>query len=176
MRHAGLAEIHEEKQEEAARRGLERKKTRKMKERKTWCRNYRAFERYRNLKNKRKKTIKEVIWIWGPTKTGKSELAHELAGDDYYDKLPENKWFDSYDGDHTVLFDDFRPTWCSFGYMLRLLDNYPLQVETKGGTTAWLPHRIIITCPKSPEDCFDTTEDVNRLLRRITTIIDKTPR
>jgi len=30
MRHAGLAEIHEEKQEEAARRRLERKKTRKI--------------------------------------------------------------------------------------------------------------------------------------------------
>lgn len=135
----------------------------------TWSRNYRAFERYRNLKRKRCCSEKEVIWIYGRTGLGKSKMAHELAPDAYW-KMPDNKWFDGYDGEETVIFDDFRSTWCTFPYLLRLLDRYPMMVETKGGTTQWMAKRIIITSPHHPEHAYSTDEDMQQLIRRISKI------
>lgn len=35
-------------------------------------------------------------------------------------------WFDGYCGQEVVVFDDFRPWWCRFDYLLRLLDRYPM--------------------------------------------------
>lgn len=137
----------------------------------TWCRNYRAFERYRNLRNKRKCTVKTVIWLHGPTGSGKSKHAYSLAPDAYW-KPPETKWFDGYTGESTVILDDFRYTWFSFSYLLRLLDRYPMSVENKGGSTPWIPHTIIVTCPNAPEDAYPYTgEDTGQLLRRITKVI-----
>ena len=39
--------------------------------------------------------------------------------------------------------------------MLRLLDRYPCQVETKGGSVNFAPKTIIILSNKAPEDWYD---------------------
>ena len=39
--------------------------------------------------------------------------------------------------------------------MLRLLDRYPCQVETKGGSINFAPKKIIILSNKAPEDWYD---------------------
>lgn len=137
----------------------------------TWCRNYRSFERYRQLKFKRRKIEKEVIWYYGPTQTGKSERAYEYDENAFW-KMSDNKWFDGYCGQTTAIFDDFRQSWFSFAYLLRLLDKYPLMVEIKGGSVHWAAERIIITSCYHPRYVYDTEEDTEQLLRRITTIIE----
>ena len=40
-------------------------------------------------------------------------------------------------------------------------------VECKGGSRQFLGKHIIITSSYSPEDVYDTTEDINQLMRRI---------
>lgn len=80
-------------------------------------------------------------------------------------------WFDGYMGQEVAVFDDFRPWWCRFDYLLRLLDRYPMQVPVKGGFVNWIPEIIIITTQKSIRDTFTgeyrTDEDIRQLERRV---------
>lgn len=62
-----------------------------------------------------------------------------------------------------MVFDDFRPWWCQFSYLLRLLDRYPIRVQVKGGYVNFVPEEIIITTPKNIADTFGgfrTEEDI----------------
>ena len=55
-----------------------------------------------------------------------------------------------------------------WGFLLQLLDRYPLMVEIKGEMIPFNSPIIIITTPRSPENTFvNIGEDINQLLRRI---------
>jgi len=67
---------------------------------------------YSNLKriekdnaNNIERGVQEVYFIYGPTGTGKSHYAHQLLGDEYYDKQPSTKWWDGYQGQENVLVE-----------------------------------------------------------------------
>lgn len=119
----------------------------------------------------RDKPVPRVEWIWGPTGSGKTRSVVEMEAD-LWISPGELKWFDGYTNQTAVLFDDFRANHCSFNYLLRLLDRYPLKVPIKGGFVDFIPERIYITSCKPPQkvynpDNFDNEEKVEQLLRRI---------
>jgi len=107
-----------------------------------------------------------VIWIHGPTGTGKSALAGELAPDAWW-TAKSLKWWDGYDAHRNVVIDDFRADYCTFHEMLRILDRHPYRVETKGGSRQLLATRIVVTSPFPPESVYREREDIGQLLRRI---------
>ena len=113
----------------------------------------------------------EVYWYYGPTGTGKSRRAFEQAAEDssYYVKDPSTKWWDGYDGQSTVIIDDYRTDFCTFSYLLRLLDRYPMRIEFKGGYTQFLARKIIITTPKEPRETWNlkSEEQLEQLVRRV---------
>lgn len=120
-----------------------------------------------------------VRWYWGPTGSGKTRRAFdeaEAAGIEPFVKSGNFKWFDGYEGHQFVIFDDFRDAHCEFGWLLRLLDIYPLTVEIKGGTRQWKPKTVVITSPMPPEECYrtmqatDKYDKISQLLRRITIV------
>lgn len=111
----------------------------------------------------------KVYWYWGETGSGKTRSAYEQAPNAWFSGI-DLKWFDGYNGEEDVIIDDFRKDFCTFHFLLRLLDRYPLRVNIKGGTTNWVPKRIFITCPLPPRAVYDTREDIEQLMRRITEV------
>jgi len=83
----------------------------------------------------------DSIVYWGPSGTGKSRrlLLECPPGPDWF-WVMKGKWFNAYDGQAGLVFDEFTDAWCSYGDMKKLLDVYPHKVETKGGVVemrAW---------------------------------------
>lgn len=117
--------------------------------------------------------LPEVRWYHGPTGTGKTRTAYEelkTRYGDVYVSMDSSSWWQGYDGHKGVIIDDIRRDFCKFHVLLKLLDRYPYQVETKGGSRQFLAETIIITCPYSPYELYETREDVEQLARRVSYI------
>lgn len=113
----------------------------------------------------------EVQVLWGATGTGKTRRVYDTCGQDLYTH-PGGPWFDGYDGQSEVLFDEFSGSYFALPYLLKLLDRYPLQVPIKGGFVSFVPRRIWITSNYAPEDWYSSAreEHVIALLRRLTEV------
>lgn len=69
--------------------------------------------------------------FWGSTGTGKSRRAWDEAGMGAYCKDPRSKFWCGYQGDESVVIDEFRGG-IDISHLLRWLDRYPCRVELKG--------------------------------------------
>jgi len=121
---------------------------------------------------KKKPIVKNVIWICGPSGTGKSEMAWNMLPNAYCFGETGDFW-DGYDGEPDVIIDDYRMGTISFRLLLRILDPYPCRVPTKGGSRQLAAQNIIITAPNPPEYYIPFGEEALQLLRRIKKIIKK---
>lgn len=96
-----------------------------------------------------------VVWIFGPTGSGKSALAYYLCGEERYRKCGKLEWFDGYKGQKNVTFDDFRKPNVEWSFLLNLLDWYKVDdLPVKGSFTSWRPKLVVFTCPNHPVDEF----------------------
>lgn len=120
----------------------------------TWCRNYRAFERYRMLITKPRDWQTDCLVYWGPPGGGKSVHAQELGGSSCYWLARPNSshgslWFDGYAGEEVLIIDEFYG-WIMRDVLQRVVDRYPLVVQTKNGSCQFVAKRVIITCNVPP--------------------------
>ena len=110
-----------------------------------------------------------VIWLYGDTGTGKSRFAHDFSKDCWVSG-DDLKWFDGYQQQECVIFDDFRPGMCTYHYLLRLLDRYPIRVQIKGGFVRFKPKIIFITAYGPPSLLFknlEANDSLDQLKRRV---------
>lgn len=114
----------------------------------------------------------DVTYITGKSGTGKSTLARQLAGAEYYRKCSSDKWFDGYDNQEVIILDDFRDSWMSLSDLLNLLDYGSRRIEYKGGSR-WCRAKHIIITSIIPPDCIYrfTGEERHQIDRRITKTI-----
>lgn len=115
----------------------------------TALRYHRGIERYRVLlRQASHRDRPEVLVLHGPSGIGKSRYVRQEWPNAFYLQRPrENRgapWWDGYDGEDTVVLDDFYG-WIPYSTLLNALDYGPFRGETKGGTVPVSAHRFIIT-------------------------------
>lgn len=91
--------------------------------------------------------------FWGPSGSGKSRRAHADYPNAFWLVKPSSTggtlWWDGYDGQAVVVIDEFYG-WISRDLVQRLVDRYPLQVQTKGGSVKFNSPKIVITSNVPP--------------------------
>lgn len=104
----------------------------------------------------------------GPTATGKSRRAWELAGMDAYCKDPNSKFWCGYSGQPNVVIDEFRGR-IDVSHLLRWLDRYPCNVEIKGASTPLCCKSYWITSNLEVEQWYPELDEasMNALKRRL---------
>jgi len=137
-----------------------------------WARNYRALAEFKSLHEEKRNWVTEVIYVYGPAETGKSQSGHDRGASALqYD----GKFIGGYNGEDVVLFDDVdSKTFQNRQFLLQLLDRYPMQVPIKGGFRNWKPRTIFLTLNFPPEVTFRDIWDKS-LERRITKVIHTAP-
>lgn len=108
------------------------------------------------------------LWYVGPPGTGKSRLAR--SHDSFYLKQ-QNKWFDGYAGEKTIILDDLdTPT---LGHHLKIWsDRYACTGETKGGQVQLRHERFIVTSNYTIDKLFGEDEEMRKAIKRRFTIRD----
>lgn len=140
-----------------------------------WVVYRRSFAEYAKLKraadqrreNNGLRTDLRVIVLTGEAGTGKTRYVYWKHPDVFRVPSANIQWFDGYEGQEAVLFDDLRGEAIGdrASYLLQLLDIYPMQVPVKGGFVNWTPKFIYITSNRRPP--FDLVSIEAPLLRRL---------
>ena len=112
----------------------------------------------------------EVVVLTGPTGCGKTRWAREHYPGAYWTPPGPLKWWDKYEGQETIVIDEFDWEKVDYRVLLRVLDRYGPQVETKGGFTTLRHNRVILTSALHPDAWYENVANVSELRRRITKI------
>lgn len=112
--------------------------------------------------------LRTVHVYWGRTGSGKTRRAWDEAGLLAYPKDPRSKFWDGYNGQPNVIFDEFRGG-IDIGHILRWTDRYPVNVEIKGSSCSLTAPNIWFTSNLHPRDWYPELDamTIDALLRRL---------
>ena len=127
-----------------------------------------ALTKFKSLVSKSSHRDIKVLYVWGKSGSGKTKWAWESYPDLY--SKPEGMWWDGYNGEKTLLLDDFYGDTSGIDYslMLKVLDRYPLSLPVKGGFTPALFTTVIITSNLPSSKMY--RDGLRALKRRITQV------
>lgn len=120
-----------------------------------YARYYKALDRMRYncaIQDNQYQPVEVLVFV-GDAGTGKTKAAYEVDPGLYHQSIGESLWWDGYQGQETVLLDDFYGN-IKYGLLLQLLDGYRFNLPIKGGFTWKQWKRVIITSNKDPKDWY----------------------
>jgi len=129
----------------------------------TFIKYHRGIQALRTALMKPRTEAPNVVWLYGATGTGKTRFAHDNS-DSVYIK-DGTQWWDGYEQQEAIIIDDFDGKW-PLRDLLRLLDRYVYQGQTKGGYININSSWIYITCTYPPEH-FWGGDDLPQIERRL---------
>lgn len=115
-----------------------------------------------------------VTYIWGPTGVGKTRHVYSsVSAENLYTTIGDCTWWDGYDGQNVVLFDEFIGQ-VPIQQMLRFIDIYCVLLPTKGSHVVKKYHTVYITSNLPPEMVYLLASNEHRAAfkRRINTVIN----
>lgn len=107
---------------------------------------------------------------YGTAGAGKTRSVYDADGYESVFKLdrsPTGVWFDGYEGESTLLIDDFYG-WIPYSMLLNILDGYPLRLPIKGGSSWACWTKVYFTCNDPPATWYKVGM-TGALARRINT-------
>lgn len=141
---------------------------------------------YMEAASDRQATGVDVKVFYGATGLGKTYAAinYVCHNKDYYvceapSQAGGKIWFQGYEGQKTLIIDDFAGNFCTVDYLKRLLDCYKLKVEFKGGFVWANWTTVVITSNYHPANWYDNVGlhvvNVDPLKRRLKSIYEFLP-
>lgn len=125
----------------------------------TYIRHHRGINALRSVLSKRRAfEFRElsVVVYYGEAGSGKTRRAIEESPEGFFIlDQGERVWFDGYDGEGTLIIDDYYG-WIKYGQLLRILDGHPYRAEIKGGFIYAQWTRVFITSNKHPSEWYAT--------------------
>lgn len=124
-----------------------------------------------SLAKPRTLTAPIVKVFWGKSGSGKTRSVYEMESDENLFSLVTNTsqnqiWWDGYEGQEAVLFDDFYGG-IKHGEMLKYLDRYKCRLAFKGGMTDMAWKRVYITSNRPPWSWYKDPKGWAALERRL---------
>ena len=110
---------------------------------------------------------RKVYWFFGETGTGKTREATKmmikLYGENWVSLTGDLRtFFDPYNGEKGVIFDDIRKGSIVWNTLLTITDRYKTSVNVKGNRIPWLAETIIFTSPQPFTEVFTTEKNGER--------------
>jgi len=127
----------------------------------------------RVLATQHRRTCKPMVMcFWGKTGVGKSRKAWDLYPDAF--KKDNSRWWDGYDYEETVIWDDFDDSCVPIQYLLNLLDWYAFHAEVKGAYVELDFKTIIFTSNTNPATWYPSAkqEHIDALQRRFNIVLE----
>jgi len=137
---------------------------------------HRGIDALRHALIEPRNQLPTVTCLVGPTGSGKSRRARELAPDAWVWAPAMKDWFDGYEGQKDAIFEEFRGQ-IAFGFMLVVLDRHACPVQVKGGRVEFAATNIVLTSPMHPKFWYPShqmegDDNLKQLMRRITKVIE----
>lgn len=110
----------------------------------------------------------DVALFFGFPGQGKSSTAQKVFPDAYWKN--NTKWWDGYNGENTVIWDEFGGWSCAPCDYNKIFDRYPLWIENKGGFIPLRANKFIIISNFTPGTWWSTektTVNLDAVKRRI---------
>lgn len=120
----------------------------------------------------RRRASCSIYVFWGPSGSGKSARAFQMAPTAYRLAAPptdnQGLWWDGYAGQDQCILEEFT-SWIKITTLLTWLDIYPAQVQIKGGYRPLLVTTWYLTSNIAPEDWYPNANQSQRdaLLQRL---------
>lgn len=101
----------------------------------------------------------ELVILAGVAGAGKSWMARKAWPGAYYRTLPTHakgpQWWDGYDGEKVIVWEDWRPWMLPLEHMLVIADASPLKLPVKGGFEHIRAEKVVLTTNEmTPLMCY----------------------